>query len=229
MNVQEVYDQFRIDMQDTEQDFLWSDTELFRYMNDAYQMFVRLMGGISDFTSDLCQVPIVTGTQIGTYDKRILRVMEAYRVSDGAEITVINQTDIPMARRTDYSVVRPVWLDTTEGPVKYMVIGSERGKCKWVQVPIADDIAALYVYRLPLVKITEDTDPEFDFSEIGEEHHSSLVWWMRSLGYLKEDAECFNKGKADEFEAKFRDYCAQAKSEWERYKHKTRVVKYGGI
>ena len=65
MNVQELYDQFRSDMQDEEQDFLWTDVELFRYMNEAYRMFVRLMGGIADFTSDLCAVPIVAGEQIG--------------------------------------------------------------------------------------------------------------------------------------------------------------------
>lgn len=228
MNVQEVYDQFRSDMQDEEQEFLWTDTEVFRYMNDSYSMFVRLMGGIADFTSGLCAVSIVTGEQVGTYDKRILRVMEAYRASDNAEITVINQTDIKGARSTDYGVARPIYLDTTPGPVRFMIIGSERGKCKWVQVPIVDDTANLYVYRLPLERITEDTSPDFDFAEIGEEHHSSLIYWMRHLGYLKSDAECFDKGKADEFEGRFRAYCEQAKREWERYKHKTRIVKYGG-
>ena len=48
---------------------------------------------------DLCSVPIVAGEQIGIYDKRIMRIREAYRASDGAEITIINETEIPMARR----------------------------------------------------------------------------------------------------------------------------------
>lgn len=229
MNVQELYDQFRSDMQDEEQDFLWTDVELFRYMNESYRMFVRLMGGIADFTSDLCAVPIVAGEQIGAYDKRILRIREAYRASDGAEITVINETDIPLARKVDYGQIKPIYLDTTPGPVRYMVIGSQRGACKWVQKPLVNDTANIHVYRLPLTTITEDTAPDFDFDEIGEEHVFSLVYWMRHLGYLKSDAECFDKGQSDMFEGKFREYCQQAKAEWERQKHKTRIVHYGGL
>ena len=51
MNVQELLDQFRSDAFDLALPYLWSDTDVLRYMNDAYGMFVRLTGGIGDFTT----------------------------------------------------------------------------------------------------------------------------------------------------------------------------------
>lgn len=230
MKASELLTLFREDLFDTAEPFFWSDAEVYGYMADAYRMFVRLTGGIADFTSDLTRVPIVTGERIGVLDKRIMRIMEAYRASDSSKIEVVNETDLIFKRDNDYGQIRPIYLDTTPGPVRYMVIGSERGKCKWVQVPEVDDVAQLYIYRLPLDTIALDgTSADFDFQEIGEEHHQHLLLWMRRCALLKADADTFNKGKADDFEKKFIDYCNLAKAEWERSRTKVRRVTYGGL
>lgn len=229
MNAGELYAQFRSDMQDEEEAYLWSDTDVFRYMDDAYKTFARLTGGIADMTSDFTRIAIVEGEAIAELDKRVLRVMRATRESDGGIIEIINPTDQTFSRDNDYGAFKPIYTDRQPGIVRYMVIGGERNKCQWIQVPLKDDVAVLQIYRLPLQKITEDISPDFEFDEIGEEHVTRLVDWMRSRAYLKADAECFNKGKADEFEVAFRKYCADAKAEWERYKHKNRQIAYGGI
>lgn len=229
MNAQELYDQFRSDMSDVSSPYFWSDTDVFRYMDDAYKMFVRLMGGIADFTSDFTRVDITAGEATATMDKRILRVMNATKVSSGGKIEIINETDLPMIRDNDYGRVRPSYNDNTPGIVRYMIIGAQRGVVKWVQVPEVDDVAQLSVYRLPATKITSNTDLEFDFDEIGEEHVTHLGLWMRSKGYAKADADTFNGPLAEKFEKDFRAYCALAKAEWDRYKHKNREVVYGGL
>lgn len=230
MKVQQLYDLFRAEMVDIATPYLWGDDEVFAYMDDAYKMFVRLTGGIADFTSEATLVDIVTGEAVADLDRRILRIMQAFRVSDGAPIQIKNPTDIVTTRDNDYGMIRPVYLDTRPGPVRYMVIGAQRGKCKWIQVPEVDDQAQLYIYRLPLVSIDpDDPDLDFEFDEIGEEHHPHLVNWMRRCAYLKSDVDTFDKGKADDHEARFRAYCGQAKDEWERYKHKHREVVYGGL
>lgn len=229
MNLRELYDQFRSDVMDLVRPYLWSDYEVFRYMDDAYRMFVRLTGGIADFTSDFARVDIVAGEKVGEYDPRILRIMKAYRGSDNAEIKIINQTDLSFIRGDDYGLLRPAYLDNLPGPVRYMVIGLERGKCEWLQVPLEDDTALLHIYRLPKGRITPTTADDFDFPEIGEEHVTHLGTWMKHRAYLKADAEVFDKGKSDDFKAEFTDYCALAKAEVERAKHKNREVVYGGI
>lgn len=230
MTAQELLEQYREEMVDTARPYFWSDEEILGYMDDAYKMFVRLTGGIADFTSDFTRVSIVAHDAVGILDKRILRVMQAFRVSDGRRIDVKNQTDINFLRDNDYGMMRPIYLDTTPGPVRYMVIGAESGKCKWIQVPEADDEAQLHVYRLPATKIEPDgSNLDFDFDEIGEEHVPNLVLWMRHRGYKKHDGEVFHPGRSDEFKAAFIAYCDQTKREWERYKHKNREVQYGGL
>lgn len=230
MNVQELLDQFRSEMVDTAKPYLWSDEEVLSYMDDAYKTFSRLMGGIADFTSDLTRVDIVAGEAVGVLDKRILRVMEAYRMSDMGKIKVVNQTDLTFARDNDYGLIRPIYLDTTPGQIRYMIIGSERGKCRWVQLPETDDVAQLYVYRLPATRIeTDGSNTDFELDEVGEEHHPFLCLWMRHRGYLKADAETFDKGRAADFKQSFTEYCTMAKAEWERYKAKPREVAYGGL
>lgn len=230
MIAQELYDQYRGETVDFADPPLWSSTEVFRYMKDAYSMFVRLTGGIADITSDLTRVPIVLGEATAKLDPRILRIMEAYRVSDEVPIEIINQTNLTFQRDNDYGRSRPIYRDSTPGPVKYMIIGAQRNLVKWVQVPIIDDEAQLSVYRLPIDNIDPASpDFDFDFSEIGEEHHTHLCLWMKHLGYAKADAETFDKGKSDSYRTLFVAYCAEAKAEWERYKHKNRQVSYGGI
>lgn len=229
MNVGEVYKQFRSELVDTAKPYLWTDDDVYRYMNDAYSMFVRLTGGVADFTSDLTRAYIVAGEAIADVDPRILRFMEARRESDNGKIEIINQGDMARANDNDYGLARPLYQDNTRGPVRYMVIGNQRGKVRWAQVPLVDDVALLYVYRLPLDTITKDTDKGFAFDDVSEEHHSSLVLWMAHKAYLKADADTFDKGRSDQFGAAFTQYCAAAKAEWERYKHKTRVVAYGGL
>ena len=52
---------------------------------------------------------------------------------------------------------------------------------------------------------------------------------MKALAYRKQDAETFDRARAEENEVVFARYCALVKSEFEREKHKTRVVAYGGL
>ena len=229
MNKRELYDQFRSDQVDLRKPYCWKDEDVVRYMDDAYKMFVRLTGGIADFTSDLTRVDIVAGESLSSYDKRILRVMECHRASDMGKVEVINQTDVTFARGNDYGVIRPVYLDNTPGQVRYMVIGSQRGTCQWVQKPEVDDVALLHVYRLPLTTITLDTPDTFDFPEIGEEHVTHLGLWMRHKAYAKADTDRFNGALSEDFKKQFTDYCTFAKAEWERTKHKNREVVYGGL
>lgn len=228
MNSGELYDLFRSDVVDVELPYLWSDTEVYRYMNDAYRMFVRLTGGIPDSTSDLTQVPIVTGEATAEVSPLILRFRMAYLASTGHEVQIINQEDFGQIRRDDYGITRPIVMDNSSGPVRYMVVGQDRAQVRWLQVPAADDVAQLSVYRLPLDTIAEGSTT-FEFPEIGEEHHEHLLLWMKARAYGKQDAETFDRGRRDENKRMFEEYCSNAKAEWERYKHKTRVTSYGGL
>lgn len=229
MNSQELYDRFRADIVDTATPYLWSDDEVWAYMNDAYRMFVRLTGGIADFTTEeVVRIDLLTGTDLYETHPSILRVMTATLDSDGSEVKVLNATDLPnlFTNNTDYGQVRAMAMKNTPGKVRYFVVGMQRNLAKVIQIPEVDDAILLYVYRLPLTHITDGTHL---MNEIEVDHHLHLLKWMKHLAYSKQDAETFDKTKAADAELAFRNYCLQAKTEWERYKTKIRTVSYGGI
>lgn len=232
MTADELYDLFRGDVVDTVKDYLWSDDEVWSYMDEAYKMFVRLTGGISDSTSAVTEVPITAGTVTSEVSPLILKFRTAYLRSNGRKLDIITNADEPVTGRGDYNNYWMGMRDNTPGEVQYMMVGSDRnakrGIVRWVRVPVVDDVCDISVYRLPLDKITPDSG-SFDLYEVGEEHHHSLMLWMKKLAYGKQDAETFDRGRRDEYDKEFRAYCEAAKAEWERYKTKTHVVEYGGI
>ena len=52
---------------------------------------------------------------------------------------------------------------------------------------------------------------------------------MKHKAYAKADTDRFNGPLSDKYKTDFTDYCALAKAEVERAKHKNREVVYGGI
>ena len=226
MNSTGLYEAFRSDVMDTAKPYLWSDDEVWRYANDAYTMFVRLTGGIADFTSEACEIPVVTGEAIVDLHPSIMRIMGATKRSDNRPIDVINRTDVAQMRTTDYGLVKQILLDDKPGEIRYFVHGMQRGKARLVQVPKVDDYIDLNVYRLPLVTIDGDG---VELEDVSDEHHIHLLDWMKHLAYKKHDADTFDQRASELSKQDFLAYCTQVKAEWERYKHKTRVVSYGGL
>ena len=226
VNSGELIEAWRADVLDDVEPYLWSQTEAVRYAEAAYRRFVRLTGGIHDFTSPLTRVDIVAGEELAAVSPLILRFDKAQRESDGREITIANWTDQALMRRDDYGVSSFLYNDRAPGEVRYMVIGSEVGKVKWVSPPAADDVALLQVYRLPLAHIVDETHT---LSEVNEDYHIHLLDWMKYLAYLKRDTETYNKRASDEHRAAFIQSCAEAKAEMDRYRSKVRVVQYGGL
>lgn len=226
MTPAEILALWRSDVVDIEPPYLWSPSEAWGYLNSAYVTFWRLVGGIADFTSPVCEVPIVSGEPTSQISPEILRIMSARRRSDGAEVKLINSTDLGRLRVSDYGATRALSLGATRGAVDYAVLGMGENLIRWINVPDSDDIADLVVFRKPLDRITPNS---LEFSELHPDHHLSLLDWMKHLAYGKQDAETFDKGRSDEFGAKFEAYCAQVRRERERAKYKPRIVQYGGI
>lgn len=226
MDSSEMYDAFRSEVMDEVAPYLWKDAEVWRIMNDAYRMFVRLTGGVADFDSDICAVDIVANEPVSEINSNILRIMNATRRSDGLGIKVVNFTDLGAHARSDYGQSRPVKIDNTPGQVWAAVIGMRKNAIRWLHIPVVDDVADLHVYRLPLNTIT---GPGQSFDDVEENHHLHLLKWMKHLAYAKHDVETYNRNLSENYKQDFVAYCEFVKAEWERYKHKPRFVAYGGI
>lgn len=226
MTSDELYDLFRKDVVDVEQPYLWSDTEVYAYMNDAYFMFVRLTGGISDFRSEVCAIPAVAGEKYADLDPSILRVRLASRRSDGRNVRIVNIQDSLTMSITDYGRVRTLASLNRPGPIEFAIIGEEADVIQWVNIPTVNDTVDLVVERLPLVTITGDGQ---EFEGVKQHHHIHFLKWMEYLAYNKMDSDSYDPKKSEDKEIEFYKYCELAKREKETAKHKTRVVSYGGI
>jgi hypothetical protein len=218
MNSSELLDLWRSEMGDTASPYLWSDTEAFSYMDDAQTMWCRKTDGIADAsTAAVTQLAAVPGSDWLPLHPSVRRVRTAIRGDTGLELDVIRQEDMP----------KRGWLfNGAQGPVKALVIGQEAHKVRAYPVSNETVTLQLTVYRLPLVRITDDGDQEF---EVDQEHHRHLMLWMKHLAYSKQDAEAFDRKKADEFEGRFYAYCEQVKQEERRKAFKVGVVQYGGL
>lgn len=218
---------FRLDTNDLSEPYLWSDDEIFGYMNDAQSMFCRKQGGIADATSAITTVLAPAGTVYASISPLILKLRAARRLSDGRDLTILNFEDLQHQSMGDDYGARfsgGFRLDELPGPLTSVVVGMETNKIRLINVPSVDDTIKLIVYRLPL-EVIEDEDQPF---EIDEQHHRHLLHWMKHLAHLKQDAETYDRGRSDMFRAEFLAYCDQAKAEREKREHKYRSVAYGG-
>lgn len=216
MTVEQLLTLFRQEMADTAEPYLWSDDEFYIYLDDAQKMWARLTDGIADSSSDLTQVEIVPGQQWYPLDQRVLKVRTASRLDDGRTVDVLNPELLKH---------RGVRFTGQAGPLKALVQGLEDGKLRAYPVPVETVTVELAIFRLPLDPIVDDSST----LEIAEHHHMHLLKWVRARAYGKQDADTFDRVKAAEFEAAFRDYCKQVQREQSRVRRTTGTVQYGGI
>lgn len=217
---------FREDAVDTVSPYLWSNSEIYRYINDAYFMFLRLTGGVPDGSSAVTQLIATAGEATTPIHKSIMRIRTATNVTDNNRpLKVINVQDIEHLAGDDYGVLTHSRIDTP-GNVRYIITGESEDYVRWVNIPVVDTTIQLVVERLPLAPITREQQ---QFKDIREEHQYHLLKWVRHLAYRKQDPDTFNLAKSDQERDDFLAYCDLSRREKDTRKHKVRVVAYGGL
>jgi hypothetical protein len=218
---------FRAYSGDTAPPYVWSDVELLLFANDAYFMFVRLTGGVPDLLSDdACLVQAQAGNPYSDLSSSVLVVRQATLEPSGEAVRVINAQDVEHLNDEDYGVLRRINTSSMQGKVRYMVVGMQPGVVRWVNVPDVQYDVRLLVDRLPLKSITSLSQ---SFTDVAEHHHLHLAKWIEHLAFSKPAEGADDPKRSEAAKMAFEQYCYQAKLEKERYKHKVRVVRYGGI
>jgi hypothetical protein len=226
MNSTELVNYWRETVKDTVSPYFWSDSEAYAYAQAAYVMFTRLTDGVSDFTSEACEVDVVAGEPVVELHPSILTIRQATRRSDGGVVEVVNHTDLATLTRTRYGTPVPVSMGKSVGKVTHVVVGMQRNRARLINIPATDDALDLLIYRMPLERIDSQAA---ELSDVEELHHIHLCDWMSHLAYMKKDADTFDPKGSEVAGARFSDYCNLVKREQERYKHKPREIAYGGL
>jgi len=218
VNTDDVLARFRAEMSDEVKPYLWSDSLVYQYINEAQKSFCRFTNGILDSrTVAVTQLNVVPNTQWYDLNKSILKIRTATRSDTGVTVEMVNPE-----RLADASIR----FDGRVGPLRALVQGLEEHAVRAWPVPSETVTVNLTVFRLPLIDLTEDGDQEF---EIDVQHHSYLLLWVKHLAYDKQDAETFDRRKSDDFAQRFRLYCSDVKKEQDRARRVGMAVSYGGI
>lgn len=209
-------DQFRNFVSDKIPPFLWSDSEIFFYMDQAQKMFCRMTEGLYDSTSSQATEVAVTANQpFSSLHPSILVIRQAIR-ADGKPLQIVNYNDFRVKNQLDTTLI---------SDIEYMVLGEQENLCRWYPIPSADTTVKLHVQRLPLETITE-ISPSF---EIPQHHVFSLMFYMAYMAYNKQEADAFNPDMSSKMFKEFVVYCESVRLEKEKSKYKPRSVVYGGI
>lgn len=225
MTPAELYERFRSNVVDTERPYLWTDDEVYSYLDAAQQMFYRLTQGVGAVMT----VDFSAGDTFAPISDRILKIRRAALTSDGRPLELVNFEQLESTSRGDdygSSASRsPLQLDATAGPVKAVVLGMVDYQLRLVPIPDADGTLELVVERAPLEDIVESS-VEF---EVPSAHHLYLLLWAEHLAYSKQDAETVDKTKAELRKVAFEAYCDMSMGEKNRRKHVPRSIAYGGL
>src|SRR5450631_1099193 len=134
MDTQDLVDRFRSDLADVNNPPLWTDDDIYAYIDEAQSSFVRAVGGIPDSsTPNLAVISVAANDTQFVYDTRILKIRSAYRQSDGREVRVLNFEN--MAKEGLRFNTPP-----TGGPTQLIVIGMDRNTARYIPIPNVADV-----------------------------------------------------------------------------------------
>lgn len=215
MNTATLLNRFRVLVRDLSVPYLWSDDECIEYMDAAQKEFARKTLCFPDMRSEMTALGVSQGDEWLDYDKRIIKIRSAHLASDKSTVSVVNAEEVAQ----DYSA-----LSDAPGKPRALVVGMDASALRLIPQAIESDTIQLSVYRLPLADITA-TGQEL---EIPEKYHADLIYWMAHLAYQKQDAETFDRIRADQFAQVFNDRCLTADAELRMRNRRTRAVRYNG-
>ena len=202
---------FREEVSDLAVSYLWSDTLVYGYIDEAQKQFCRDTYGIEDARTH--KVSIVAATEWYALSPKVLKVRAAVDSVTGADISLI------AAERMTGLGMR---FDTRAGPLRALITGLEKGKLRAWPVPNIASVAQLHVFRLP-----NDLEVGDEF-EIDDQHVRNLLYWVKYRAYNVQDSETYDKQSAARNKADHEAYCARAKDEQSRRMHTASCVAYGG-
>lgn len=210
--------QFRVEIDDAAQPYLWSDDEFAEYLDDAQKKFCRDGVGVADVIT----VGLVEGTEWYAKPPQITKIRGAEYTTPAWRHTPLQVVEYEHFRRAGCR------FDTRPGRTRQLVTGMRQNYFRATPVPHMDAVADLVVYRMPLVSITGDNLDGAEF-EIQDHFVQGLKKWMFARAYRKHDSDTFDPTKAEGYEKEFAEFCFVSARQQEKADRVVGVVEYGGL
>lgn len=219
MNSGEIIRQARLELDDTEPDYLWSDAELLGYLNEAEEEASRRARLLIDATTpEICTVTLASGQSEYDLDERVIGIRSAqpsWRTRPLHGVTVAEMDQDAPGWRARYGQPEVVVLDYQTGSLTVCPTPSIAEEGLTIQ---------LRVTRLPMRPMVGESDKP----EVKAVYHRSLIHWIKHKAYLKKDADTLDKPASAEALALFTQEFGEKKSAWAD-EFDQRNLPFGGV
>lgn len=176
---------------------LWSDADIYRYMNRAADRVARLVRSLhKTFRLDVTAGEPMVRTPL----EKILDVRRAYLETARRDLTPLN-LNADGFTVSDYGVtLRSSRWETTNGTPTSFVMDYTPGYLRLAPIPTADDVLVLQTIILPAEISAGAPVPFTDVEDI-----ELVQLWIRKQAYEKQDADTFDQGKVMRYTQEFYD------------------------
>jgi hypothetical protein len=161
--------------------YLWSNSQLVRYANDAVKEACKR----SILLQKNYTVPVLPGKGNYTIHPSIHTLL----------LAKLNTQTMPLTQTTDaaLSAIHPNWRDQTGTPTQFVRI---RHTLRLYPLPIEADVMALESSNIP--------DDDFDFEEdFNQSLADDLMYWIAYKAFMIPDMDKYNPVRAKEYLALF--------------------------
>lgn len=244
LSADELKDRFRSEVDDLEggaqeDDYLWSDDEIYEYMDLAQRKFVRKteilrktypFNQTDDDGVELTALTFTASGATGFLDlhPKVIRVLSA-RMQNSSHSEPLDIVDFQRLNAgfydDDYG-----WLFTRDwqartGPARYIITNMQEDMVRLVPIPTEDDVVELMVKHMPLYRV--ECGSTLEVTEM--EDQLIMLHYMKHRAFLKQDADVYDKELSREFLAYFNAETDERRREIGRLRTRVRQTMYGGI
>jgi hypothetical protein len=193
---------------DTAAPYLWSDTELLGYLDQAQIEYFNLTGWVIDDTSPFTTLAITAGQFSLRRDASIIRILTATLVSTGCDLAIVSS--LPMVK--------------SSGPITKVAVDQTAGRFVLDAVASQNDTLRLRVERAPVDTICNKSDE----LEVPARHQRVLMDYMEYLAYKKPDNDTQDLRRSVNAYDAFAGTCARLRTEISRGRTPVLVTRCGG-
>lgn len=203
-------------------DYLWTDTTLTRYINEAQRRFARLGLILRDaVTAEVTEITLVADQTEYVLHSSVIAVVSAKLVGDVVDlkraghsafgvVPVVNEALFDPSQFSHLSPGKPLAYGTDEGVAADADDALVNVTLRVYPAPsatYAGQKIKLRVVRLPINKL----EHKHDTPEIPEDHHLEMLDWAAYLALRIVDHDAGNPGRAHEFRRMFEDHVVAAR------------------
>ena len=222
--VDDLIDQFRTQMDDNVEPYLWEEDRIVEWIDEAQKIFAEKTHIFKG--SESISVLAVDGGDFAM-PAYVAETRRAILASSAQPLIVGNFNAIDRASvYSDYGIDLYGDWESLTGTPRLLVLDEKHGYGRLVPKPPADDTIKIHYYRYPLKDITQSSS-KLELTDT--RHQRLLVVYARAMAYGDHDADVYDPraeaAKMDEFHTKVDNITAQIS----RQTRRAGVVKYGGL